>query len=66
MKSTIRLNEKNSKIMNGKVFITALKAKNINPTLQAFLNEGSKINHPKMGMLIEYSGPYTRSIKPIK
>lgn len=66
MKSTIRLNEKNSKIMNGRVFITALKAKNINSILQGFLNEGSKINHPKMGMLIEYTGPYTRSIKTVK
>jgi hypothetical protein len=66
MPSTIRLNNKNSKIMNGKVFITALKANNIGPKLEKFLNSSSKINHPNLGILIEYNGPYTRKVKEVK
>lgn len=57
----IRLNADNSKIINDKVFITALKAHTLKPELkQEYLNQGSKANHPKLGSLIEYTGPYTR------
>ena len=52
--------------MNGKVFITALKANNIGPKLERFLNSSSKINHPNLGILIEYNGPYTRKVKEVK
>lgn len=58
---SIRLNEKNSKIINGEVFITSMKAHSLNPKLKEFLVTGSKISHPNLGNLVQYTGPYTRS-----
>lgn len=57
---TIRLNPKNSKVIGGKVFITTMKAHNLNPRLSNHVNYESKVNHPILGTLVEYNGPYTR------
>lgn len=59
---TIRLNPENSKVIGDKVFITTMKAHNLNEKLTNYLNWGSKISHPKLGTLVEYTGPYTRSV----
>jgi hypothetical protein len=60
---SIRLNETNSKIIGGKVFITSMKAHGLNPKLKEFLVTGSKISHPYLGSLYQYTGPYTRNTK---
>lgn len=57
---TIRLNPENSKVIGGKVYITTMKAHNLNIRLTSFINYNNKIKHPSLGTLIEYSGPYTR------
>jgi hypothetical protein len=56
----IRLNPTNSKVINGKVYITAMKAHKLNHLLSGYVNNSCKINHPTLGLLIEYTGPYTR------
>jgi hypothetical protein len=60
---TIRLNEKNSKVVGGKIYITGMKAHNLNAKLSEFVIMSSKINHPKLGYMYEYVGPYTRNVK---
>lgn len=60
---SIRLNQKNSKVVSGKVFITAIKAQSLKPQLSTFVITESKINHPLLGTMYEYTGPYTRSVK---
>jgi hypothetical protein len=60
---SIRLNEVNSKIIGGKIYITAIKAHNLNKKLSEFVIMSSKINYPKLGFMYEYTGPYTRNIK---
>lgn len=60
---TIRLNPENSKVIGDKIFITGIKAHNLNPKLVSFVNLNSKITHPTLGVLVEYTGPYTRSSK---
>jgi hypothetical protein len=57
---TIRLNPENSKVIGDKVFITSMKANGLNPKLISYINNGCKINHPTLGTLVEYTGPYTR------
>lgn len=57
---TIRLDQKNSKIIGGKVFITAMKAHKLNQRVSQFVSTNSKINHPQLGIMYEYSGQYTR------
>jgi hypothetical protein len=57
---TIRLNPENSKVIGDKVYITTMKAHNLNAKLANFINYNNKINHPSLGTLVEYSGPYTR------
>ena len=57
---TIRLNPENSKVIGDKVYITTMKAHNLNAKLATFVNYNNKINHPQLGTLVEYTGPYTR------
>lgn len=57
---TIRLDVENSKVIGGKVFITAMKAHKINQKLSQFISTDSKMNHPTLGIMYEYKGPYTR------
>jgi hypothetical protein len=59
---TIRLDQKNSKLIGGKVFITAIKAHKLNQKLSPFVLTESKINHPSLGIMYEYTGPYTRKV----
>jgi hypothetical protein len=60
---TIRLNEKNSKVVGDKVYITAEKAHKLNIKLVQFLDTSSKIKHPILGTMYEYSGNYSRKNK---
>lgn len=59
----INVNPTNSKVIKGKLFITALKATKIQHTnLGSHINYKNRITYPGMGMLVEYTGNYSRSI----
>ena len=59
----IRVNTTNSKVMNGKLFITELKAVLVSKSkvLSNLINYGSSANYPGLGKLVEYNGPYIRT-----
>lgn len=60
---SIRLNPQNSKVIDGKVFITAMKVHSLKATLKRHVVDGSRVEHPTLGTLYEYDGEYTRSNK---
>ena len=50
----IRINESNSKVMNGRLFITMLKAQQIkSKVLSALIEYGNSIVYPNIGKLVE-------------
>jgi len=58
----IRVNFENSKVVNGKLFITLLKATQIkHKILQDNIEYDNSIIHPQIGKCVQFSGPYTRS-----
>jgi len=57
----IRVNQSNSKVMNGRLFITMLKAQQIkSKVLSALIEYGNSIVYPSIGKLVEYKGAYIR------
>ena len=57
----IRVNTKNSKVMDGRLFITMLKAQQIKSVvLQKLIEYGNNIVYPNVGKLVEYKGAYIR------
>ena len=59
--SKIRVNTKNSKVMDGRLFITMLKAQQIKSVvLQKLIEYGNSIVYPNVGKLVEYKGGYIR------
>lgn len=61
---TIRVNTENSKVVNGSLFITKLKATRIkNKPLQKFINWSNKITYPGLGEMVEYKGEYSRKVE---
>ena len=57
----IRVNQSNSKVMNGRLFITMLKAQQIKSiVLQKLIEYGNSIVYPNVGKLVEYKGAYIR------
>jgi len=57
----IRVNQSNSKVMNGRLFITMLKAQSIKSVvLQKLIEYGNSIVYPNVGKLVEYKGAYIR------
>ena len=60
----INVNSTNSKIVDGKLYITPSKAHQIiNPYLKEQVDFQSHINYPGLGKLVEFKGNYSRSIK---
>mgnify|MGYP003658731677 FL=1 len=58
----IRVNFENSKVVNGKLFITLLKATQIkHKLLQDNIEYDNSIIHPQIGKCVQFSGSYTRS-----
>ena len=58
----IRVNFENSKVVNGKLFITLLKATQIkHKLLQDNIEYDNSIIHPQIGKCVQFTGPYTRS-----
>lgn len=60
---SIRLNPKNSKVIDDKVFITAMKLHSLKTNLKRNIVDGSRVEHPTLGTLYQYDGEYTRSNK---
>ena len=63
----IRVNKSNSKVVDGKLFITLLKAMQIKSTvLQRLINYTSSIKFPGVSdRMVQYNGPYIRINKHI-
>jgi hypothetical protein len=57
----INVNMENSKVVNGKLFITGMKLSKLSNSLTEFITRGNTITHPTLGKMFEYSGPYSRS-----
>tara|TARA_B100000497_G_C7561211_1_gene338569 strand:+ start:347 stop:529 length:183 start_codon:yes stop_codon:yes gene_type:complete len=57
----INVNAENSKMIDGRLFITGLKMQKLGKLLKEFIVGGSTITHPTLGMLYEYTGPYARA-----
>ena len=57
----IRVSTKNSKVLDGRLFITMLKAQQIKSVvLQKLIEYGNSIVYPNVGKLVEYKGGYIR------
>jgi hypothetical protein len=61
MAKKINVNSKNSKMFNGRLFITGLKMVGLGKLLRDCVKYGSTVKHPVLGMLYEFDGPYSRS-----
>ena len=61
----IRVNQENSKVFAGKLFITLLKAVLISKSkvLAELIEYDNNLVYPGMGKLVEYKGAYNRTIK---
>ena len=60
--SKIRLNSENSKVVNGRLFITLLKATQIkHKLLQDNIEYDNSIIHPQIGKCVQFTGPYART-----
>ena len=58
----ILVNLENSKVVNGKLFITLLKATQIkHKLLQDNIEYDNYIIHPQIGKCVQFTGSYTRS-----
>tara|TARA_Y100000592_G_C5436974_1_gene301235 strand:- start:170 stop:370 length:201 start_codon:yes stop_codon:yes gene_type:complete len=59
----IRVNQSNSKVLNGRLFITELKALLVSRSskvLAELVEYGNSIVYPNIGKLVEYKGAYIR------
>ena len=58
----IRVNTTNSKVMNGKLFITMLKAVLVSKSkiLAELIEYDNNLIYPGIGKLVQYNGPYIR------
>jgi len=58
----IRVNTGNSKVVNGKLFISGLKAVQVSKSkvLAELVEYGNSIVYPNIGKLVEYKGAYIR------
>ena len=58
----IRVNTTNSKIIDGYLFISMLKAVLISKSkvLAELVEYGNSANYPGLGKLVKYNGPYIR------
>ena len=57
----INVNASNSKVIGGKLFITGLKMSQLRAKLAEYIVKGSTVQHPTMGMMYEYDGPFARA-----
>ena len=62
--SKIRVNSENSKVLNGKLFVTLLKALQVSKSkvLEKLVEYDNNLVYPGLGKLVEYKGAYSRKI----
>tara|TARA_R110000803_G_scaffold59522_1_gene118199 strand:+ start:473 stop:658 length:186 start_codon:yes stop_codon:yes gene_type:complete len=60
MKNKINVNQENSKMLGGKLYITGLKMSRLGAKLGESIVKGNTLVHPSMGLMYEYSGSYNR------
>ena len=61
MSKKINVNATNSKVIGGKLFITGLKMSKLSNQLSQFIVSGSKVQHPVLGTMYEFNGPFSRT-----
>ncbi len=62
-KRKIRVSAKNSKVLNGELFITELKAISVKiKDLAEKIDWQNKAFHPSLGKMVSYSGKYIRVV----
>tara|TARA_Y100000385_G_C12674703_1_gene459464 strand:+ start:182 stop:367 length:186 start_codon:yes stop_codon:yes gene_type:complete len=61
MSKKINVNATNSKVIDGKLFITGLKMSQLNNALGDFIKQGNTVLHPVLGKLYQYDGPFSRA-----
>ena len=60
----IRVNVNNSKVVDGRLFISMLKAQTVtSKVLSKLIEYGNYIVHPSLGKLVQYKGGYIRVTK---
>ena len=57
----INVNATNSKMIDGKLFITGLKMNGLKAQLSEFIVRGNTTEYPGLGKLYQYDGPYSRA-----
>ena len=61
MSKKVNLNPTNSKVINGNVFVTALKCQAMSKMLADEIQHGNNITHPTLGIMYQYNGAYSRN-----
>jgi len=57
----IRVNKTNSKVLDGRLYISMLKAQTVtSKVLSKLIEYGNYIVYPGLGKLVEYKGAYIR------
>jgi hypothetical protein len=57
----VNLNPTNSKVINGTVFVTALKCQAMSKVLTEEIQFGNNITHPTLGIMYQYNGKFSRT-----
>ncbi len=57
----VNLNPTNSKVINGVVFVTALKVQAMSNKLVELVEYGNNIMHPSLGKMYQYNGKFSRT-----
>ena len=57
----VNLNPTNSKVINGVVFVTALKVQAMSNKLVELVEYGNNIMHPSLGKMYQYNGTFSRT-----
>ena len=68
MSKKIRVSTTNSKVLDGKLFITELKALLVSKSskvLAELIEYDNNLVYPNIGKLVEYNGPYVRVDKKL-
>tara|TARA_B110000285_G_scaffold183158_1_gene207195 strand:+ start:259 stop:441 length:183 start_codon:yes stop_codon:yes gene_type:complete len=60
MSKKINVNATNSKMVDGKLFITGLKMSQLK-ALSDFIIKGNTIEYPGLGKMYQYDGPFSRA-----
>lgn len=57
----INVNATNSKMIDGRLFITGLKMNKLSNALTEFIVRGNTTEYPGLGKMYEYAGPFSRA-----